>query len=126
MRQYVVANVGMFGAKGRLQGVLAFLGPHGYELVTVYDKASNWFGGMEKGFMLFKREVPPGQEPDGPWCGVVDDAWACDPHPRATPSRHPHNGHTPTRARRSPGDARIGLRVTGSRGDVTAARTVKR
>jgi len=70
--QYVVANVGMFGAKGRLQRALAFLGPHGYELITVYDKASNWFGGMEKGFMLFKREVPPGHEPDGPWCGLLE------------------------------------------------------
>ena len=23
--------------------------------------------------MLFKREVPPGQEPEGPWCGVLED-----------------------------------------------------
>lgn len=70
--QYAVANVGMFGAQARLARVLAFMGEHGYELVTVYDKASNWFQGMEKGFMLFKRHVPAGQTPDGPWCGVVD------------------------------------------------------
>ncbi len=70
--QYAVANVGMFGAKDRLSRVLALMGQQGYELVTVYDKASNWFQGMEKGFMLFKREVLSGAEPEGPWCGIVD------------------------------------------------------
>jgi hypothetical protein len=43
------------------------LGSSGWELVTIYDKSSNWFGGMEKGFALFKREVADGAEPDGPW-----------------------------------------------------------
>lgn len=70
--QYVVANVGMFDADTRLPRVLAFMGATGYELITVYDKSSNWFANMEKGFMLFKREVPDGEEPTGPWCGVLD------------------------------------------------------
>lgn len=49
---------------------LAQLGEHGWELVTVYDKSSNWFASMEKGFMLFKRPVPEGEEPDGKWASV--------------------------------------------------------
>ena len=36
-------------------------------MVAVYDKASNWFTGMEKGFMLLKRPVPAGVTPDR-WC----------------------------------------------------------
>lgn len=70
--QYVVANVGMFDASVRLPRVLAHMGANGYELITVYDKSSNWFANMEKGFMLFKREVLAGEEPTGPWCGVLD------------------------------------------------------
>ncbi|MGD9996980.1 MAG: hypothetical protein AB7R77_06020 [Ilumatobacteraceae bacterium] len=72
--QYAVANIGMFGAADRLARCLAHLGSQGFELVTVYDKASNWFNGYEKGFMLFKREVPDGSEPDGPWCALLDPA----------------------------------------------------
>jgi hypothetical protein len=70
--QYVVANIGTFGTGSRLPLVLAHLGEQGYELVTVYDKASNWMNGWEKGFMLFKRLVPAGTEPDGPWCDELD------------------------------------------------------
>ena len=70
--QYSVANIGAFGARERLSLVLAHMGEQGYELTTVYDKASNWFQGMEKCFMLFKREVPSGSEPVGPWCWVLD------------------------------------------------------
>ena len=53
-------------------GALAHLGEHGWELIGVYDKSSNWWQGMEKGFALFKRSVADGEEPDGGWC-VVDD-----------------------------------------------------
>lgn len=70
--QYVVANIGAFDANARLPRVLAFMGAKGYELITVYDKASNWFNGMEKGFVLFKREVDAGAEPSGPWCALLD------------------------------------------------------
>lgn len=67
--QYGAINIGMFGAMERMQQVFATLGAEGWELVTVYDKASNWFADMEKGFMLFKRPVPPGQTvPDDQWC----------------------------------------------------------
>ena len=27
---------------------------------------------MEKGFMVFKRPVPAGAEPDEPWCEIID------------------------------------------------------
>ena len=40
---------------------------NGWQLVANYDKASNWFQGMEKGFVLFMRTVAPGDEPIGPW-----------------------------------------------------------
>src|SRR5207244_1940641 len=49
---------------------LGQLGEEGWELVTVYDKASNWLNGMEKGFALFKRPVPEDAEPDGPWAAA--------------------------------------------------------
>ena len=71
--QYAVANIGIFNAASRMAVVLGSLGAQGFELVTVYDKSSNWFAGMEKGFMLFKRAVPPGTEPDGAWYLTVDE-----------------------------------------------------
>jgi len=46
--QYAIVNIGSFGAVGRLTGTLGKLGAEGWELVHVYDKASNWFQGMEK------------------------------------------------------------------------------
>jgi hypothetical protein len=58
--QHGVVNLGMYGAMDRMVSVLSTLGRDGWELVNVYDKASNWMQGMEKGFMLFKRPVPPG------------------------------------------------------------------
>jgi hypothetical protein len=70
--QYVIANLGIFGSKERMVLALAYLGQIGFELVTVFDKASNWFVGLEKGFMLFKRAVPPGESADGPWCGMFN------------------------------------------------------
>ena len=65
--QYTVVNLGMFFAGDRLVSTLARLGADGWELVTIYDKSSNWLAGMEKGFALFKRPVPDGQAADGPW-----------------------------------------------------------
>ena len=72
--QYGVVNVGMFGTLDRLKNVFEALGSEGWELITIYDKASNWFNGMEKGFMLFKRPVPPGvRVADHEWCIAVRD-----------------------------------------------------
>ena len=65
--QYAVINVGSFNSPGRLAHVLEVAGAHGWELTTVYDKASNWISGMEKGFMLLKRPVPDGVIPKQ-WC----------------------------------------------------------
>ena len=62
--QYATVNTGMFNSAERLTEVLGEAGRVGWELVTVYDKSSNWFGGMEKGFMLLRREVPEGVEPE--------------------------------------------------------------
>ena len=68
--QYGVINIGIFKAMDRMQRVLGVAGGDGWELVTVYDKTSNWTAG-EKGFMLFKRAVPEGVK-------VADDAWCID------------------------------------------------
>ena len=65
--QYAIVNVGMFNSPQRMASVLSDAGAAGCELVSMYDKASNWFGGMEKGFMLLKRAVPEGVTPDS-WC----------------------------------------------------------
>jgi uncharacterized protein DUF4177 len=65
--QYRVVNVGMFNAPERLTNILGELGADGWELVHVYDKASNWFANMEKGLAIFKRPVPASEKPDGPW-----------------------------------------------------------
>lgn len=62
--QYLVANIGIFYAAERMSLTLATLGEAGWELVHTYDKSSNWFNGMEKGFMLFKRPVPDGVKVD--------------------------------------------------------------
>jgi hypothetical protein len=58
--QYGVVNIGMFSALDRMKAVLGHLGSEGWELVTVYDKGSNWMSGMEKGFMMLKRPVHRG------------------------------------------------------------------
>ncbi len=67
--QYGVINIGAFNAMDRMQTAFATLGAGGWELVTVYDKASNWLADVEKGFMLFKRPVAPGAKlADDQWC----------------------------------------------------------
>jgi hypothetical protein len=65
--QYRVVNTGMFNTADRLVRVLGDLGAHGWELVGIYDKSSNWIQGAEKGFVLFKRAVPEGVEPETEW-----------------------------------------------------------
>ena len=49
---------------------LSFFGQHGWELAHTFDKASNWLQGMEQGFMIFKRPVGAGEEPEGGWAEV--------------------------------------------------------
>lgn len=73
--QYAVVNIGSFGAIDRMRQVLGEAGAQGWELISVYDKASNWFQGMEKGFMLLKRPVAPEVEigPDD-WCITLNMA----------------------------------------------------
>lgn len=45
----------------------------GWELITIYDKASNWMQGMEKGFMLLKRPVAPETKlEDDEWCKTIN------------------------------------------------------
>lgn len=68
--QYAIVNVGTFNSADRMRATLAQAGAAGWELITVYDKASNWVGGWEKGFMLLKRVVPEGVDP-GEWCIVI-------------------------------------------------------
>jgi hypothetical protein len=72
--QYGVVNIGMFNAMSRMANVLAASGEFGWELVGVYDKASNWMNNMEKGFMLFKRPIPPGVRlAESDWCVTLSD-----------------------------------------------------
>lgn len=70
--QYAIVNIGSFKTGDRLLTVLGVLGAERWELVHVYDKASNWFAGFEKGFVLFKRPVPAGEKPDGGWALTFD------------------------------------------------------
>ena len=77
--QYRIVNLGTFNAPDRMVRAFAALGKDGWELVTMYDKSSNWFANIEKGFAIFKRTVPDGQEPEGEWASwsystVVDGA----------------------------------------------------
>jgi len=65
--QYHVVNLGTINAAERMSAAFGHLGSEGWELVAMYDKSSNWLAGMEKGFAIFKRSVPDGEEPDGPW-----------------------------------------------------------
>jgi len=65
--QYVIVNIGTINTAVRLGQTLSYFGERGWELVSIYDKASNWMADTEKGFVLLKREVPDGHEPDGPW-----------------------------------------------------------
>jgi Protein of unknown function (DUF2510) len=67
--QYAVVNIGMFGAIDRMQLVFGAAGSQGWELIAIYDKSSNWFNGMEKGFMLLKRPVGTSERlSDDQWC----------------------------------------------------------
>jgi hypothetical protein len=67
--QFAVINVGMFNASDRFQRALGAAASQGWELVGVYDKASNWLSGMEKGFILLKRHVPTGVRlREDEWC----------------------------------------------------------
>ena len=52
--QYAIVNTGSFKSAERMTEVLATAGAGGWELVSVYDKASNWLGGLEKGFMMLE------------------------------------------------------------------------
>lgn len=70
--QYGVVNIGALNAMARMQSAFGVLGAAGWELVTIYDKSSNWLGDIEKGFMLFKRPVPPGVRlADDEWCKTL-------------------------------------------------------
>ncbi|MEO8696962.1 MAG: hypothetical protein ABI658_25870 [Acidimicrobiales bacterium] len=68
--QYRIVSIGSTYAARNLGITLSYFGQRGWELQTVFDKASHWVQGLEKGFILFKRVVPPGEEPDGPWAEV--------------------------------------------------------
>jgi hypothetical protein len=65
--QYAVINIGSFNSSDRMQMVLGRAGSQGWELAATMDKQSNWFAGMEKGFLLLKRPVPAGVTPNR-WC----------------------------------------------------------
>ena len=68
--QYTVVNVGAFKSVDRMAAMLANAGSQGWELAATMDKQSNWFAGMEKGFLILKRPVPAGAKPEQ-WCFTV-------------------------------------------------------
>lgn len=81
---YAIVNTGSFTTAERMTEVLASAGSAGWELISIYDKASNWLGGLEKGFMMLKRPVPDDVEPDewritcrnlSPFVGAVERSW---------------------------------------------------
>jgi hypothetical protein len=72
--QYRIVGIGMFKAGDAIGMSLSYFGQHGWELVGIYDKASNWIANIENGFMLFKRPVAPGAEPEGAW----SELWSMD------------------------------------------------
>jgi hypothetical protein len=65
--QYQIIDLGLFSAAERMTSAFGVLGSEGWELITVFDKSSNWIAGGEKGFAIFKRRVPAGIEPEEPW-----------------------------------------------------------
>jgi hypothetical protein len=67
--QYRIVDVGSDAARN-LGITLSYFGQRGWELQTVFDKSSALFEGLETGFVLFKRPVLVGDEPDGPWAEV--------------------------------------------------------
>jgi hypothetical protein len=73
-----VQAIRMFNTAARIGTTLSVFGQAGFELVSMYDKASNWIAGGENGFMIFKRAVPEGELPDGEWTQVwsVEDVAA--------------------------------------------------
>lgn len=68
--QYAVVDVGSFNTADRMAQTLGEAGRHGWELVGVYDKASNWVHGFEKGYLMLKRPVPDGVTP-ATWCTTI-------------------------------------------------------
>ena len=67
--QYRIVGIGTDAARN-LGITLSYFGQRGWELQTVFDKSSFWWEGIETGFVLFKRPVPVGAEPEGPWAEV--------------------------------------------------------
>ncbi|MEO5837493.1 MAG: hypothetical protein ABIQ73_30325 [Acidimicrobiales bacterium] len=68
--QYRIVSIGSVYAARNLGITLSYVGQRGWELQTVFDKASHWVEGIEKGFILFKRGEEPVEERDGPWAEV--------------------------------------------------------
>ena len=107
--QFAVINIGSFRAVDRLQRALGLAASEGWDLVAIYDKASNWLQGMEKGFILLKPPVPAGQRlRDEEWC-ISRTTWRnvaisgpsehppayADPlHRREPPSKASESGRT--------------------------------
>ena len=60
--------------------MLGLAGEAGWELVTIYDKSSNWFADLEKGFMLLRRRAPVGVEPK---------SWSIQFHATYIPTERP-------------------------------------
>jgi hypothetical protein len=65
--QYRIVSIGSSLPGDNLAIALSYFGQRGWELQTVYDKGVAFFQGLENGFIIFKRPVPIGEEPDGPW-----------------------------------------------------------
>lgn len=89
--QYQIVNLGSFSAAERMAQAFGYLGSQGWELVAIYDKASNWIGGTEKGFAIFKKEVADDAPEPEQW-----GSWA-----------HAHLVASPPDERRSPATRKV-------------------
>jgi hypothetical protein len=68
--QYRIVCIGSGYTARNLGIALSYFGQRGWELQTVFDQAVPFTRSFEDGYILFKRPVPDGEEPDGPWSEV--------------------------------------------------------
>ncbi|MEY3640329.1 MAG: hypothetical protein RLZZ199_134 [Actinomycetota bacterium] len=69
--QYQIIDLGIFNVPDKIEKTFGHLGQNGWELVGVFDKASNWLKGHERGFAIFKREVGDEVKANSRWARVV-------------------------------------------------------
>jgi hypothetical protein len=72
--QYRIINLGESIPRTRVPKALAFSGAEGWELIDIYDRDTSVPSGMDKAYMMFKRPVPEGAQPEGGWSQTIEAA----------------------------------------------------